>query len=114
MAPSMSATPASRAILTPRRLLVPLILAFLVLAGSAMQYTSTTFDEPVFSAVGARGLRTGDFGLVKDHPRLPQYLFGIPLYLAGVNYPPEEVAREIVRDPEQVLGQSRMVLHQPE
>src|SRR5258708_586227 len=93
MAPSMSATPASRAIVTPRRLLVPLILAFLVLAGSAMQYTSTTFDEPVFSAVGARGLRTGDFGLVKDHPRLPQYLYGIPLYLAGVNYPPEEVAR---------------------
>lgn len=60
-----------------------------------MQYTSTTFDEPVFSAVGARGLRTGDFGLVKDHPRLPQYLYGIPLYLAGVNYPPEEVARAV-------------------
>ncbi len=89
----MSAMPAPRAIPSPRRLLVLLILAFLAIAGSAMLYTSTTFDEIVFPAVGARGLHTGDFGLVKDHPRLPQYLYGIPLYLAGVNYPPEEVAR---------------------
>jgi hypothetical protein len=86
----MSAPPAPRAIPSPRRLLVLLLLAFVALAGSAMLRTSTTFDEIVFPAVGARGLVTGDFGLVKDHPRLPQYLYGIPLYLSGVNYPPEE------------------------
>ena len=84
---------AKSAIFSPRRLLALLTLAFVVLAGSAMLYSSTTFDEIVFSAVGARGLRTGDFGMVSDHPRLPQYLFGAPLYLSGVHYPPEEVAR---------------------
>lgn len=72
------------------RLLALLTLAFVVLAGSAMLRTSTTFDEIVFSAVGARGFRTGDFSMVNDHPRLAQYLFGLPVYLLNVNYPPEE------------------------
>lgn len=76
-----------------KRALALVTLAFVVLAGSAMLHTSTTFDEIVFPAVGARGLRTGDFGMVTDHPRVPQYLYGIPLYLSGVNFPAEEVAR---------------------
>ncbi len=75
--------------ISPGRIVVVLALAFALLAGSAMLRTSTTFDEIVFSAVGARGLRTGDFGMVNDHPRLPQYLFGLPVYLQHVNYPPE-------------------------
>src|SRR5450631_4534991 len=91
----MSAPPALRAIPSPRRLLVLLTFAFAVLAGSAMLYTSTTFDEIVFSAVGARGLRTGDFGMVSDHPRLPQYLFGLPLHLSGARLPPEEIVRVV-------------------
>ena len=41
-------------------------VAFAVLAASAMLHTSTTFDEIVFLAVGARGFHTGDFGLVLD------------------------------------------------
>jgi Dolichyl-phosphate-mannose-protein mannosyltransferase len=89
----MSAPPAPRAIPSPRRLLVLLTFAFAVLAGSAMLYTSTTFDEIVFSAAGARGLSTGDFGMVSDHPRLPQYFFGLALHLSGAHLPPEEIAR---------------------
>lgn len=66
-------------------------VAFAVLAASAMLHTSTTFDEIVFLAAGARGFHTGDFGLVLDHPRLPQYLYGLPVYLSGIAYPPESV-----------------------
>jgi hypothetical protein len=76
--------------LSPGRLLALLAIVFTLVAGSAMLRTSTTFDEIVFPAVGARGLVTGDFGMVRDHPRLPQYLYGLPLYLSGVRYPPEE------------------------
>ncbi|HEY2627490.1 MAG TPA: phospholipid carrier-dependent glycosyltransferase, partial [Usitatibacter sp.] len=64
-------------------------LVFAVLAASAMLHTSATFDEIVFMAVGARGFHTGDFSLVTDHPRLPQYLYGLPLYLSGITYPSE-------------------------
>ncbi len=67
-----------------------LVTVFILLAGSAMLRTSTTFDEIVFPAVGARALHTGDFGMVNDHPRLPQLILGLPLYLAGVTLPPEE------------------------
>jgi len=59
------------------RLLALLALAFVVIAGSAMLRTSTTFDEIVFSTVGARGIRLGDFSFVNDHPRLAQYMFGL-------------------------------------
>jgi 4-amino-4-deoxy-L-arabinose transferase-like glycosyltransferase len=72
------------------RLAALLVAVFLLLAGSAMLRTSTTFDEIVFPAVGARGLHGGDFSMVNDHPRLPQYVLGLPLYLSGVKYPPEE------------------------
>ncbi|MGZ5049221.1 MAG: ArnT family glycosyltransferase, partial [Usitatibacter sp.] len=75
--------------LTPGRVLGLLVLGFVVIAGSAMLHTSSTFDEIVFLAVGARGIRIGDFSLVIDHPRLPQYLYGLPVYLLGVTYPPE-------------------------
>jgi hypothetical protein len=66
-------------------------VAFAVLAASAMLHTSTTFDEIVFLAVGARGFHTGDFGLAPDHPPLAQYLYGLPVYLSGIAYPSESV-----------------------
>jgi 4-amino-4-deoxy-L-arabinose transferase-like glycosyltransferase len=69
-------------------------IAFAVIVASAMLHTSTTFDEIVFLAVGARGFHTGDFGAVLDHPRLPQYLYGLPAYLSGIVYPPESVLTE--------------------
>src|SRR5258708_6146298 len=86
----MSASASKSTRFSHSRLLALLALAFVVLAGSAMLRTSTTFDEIVFSAVGARGFRTGDFGMVNDHPRLAQYLFGLPVYLLDVSYPPEQ------------------------
>ena len=74
---------------SPARLAVLLAIVFAILAGSAMLHTSTTFDEIVFMCVGARGIHMGDFSLVIDHPRLPQYLYGLPVYLSHVTYPPE-------------------------
>ncbi|HEY2628442.1 MAG TPA: glycosyltransferase family 39 protein, partial [Usitatibacter sp.] len=59
---------------------------------SAMTHTSTTFDEIVFAAIGARGFHMGSFDLVLDHPRLPQYLFGLPAWLSTQAYPPEALA----------------------
>jgi hypothetical protein len=70
-----------------------LAFVFFLLAGSAMLRTSTTFDEIVFPAVGARALHTGDFTMVNDHPRLAQYMYGLPVYLSGVKYPSEEAHR---------------------
>ena len=87
---AMSTPSAAHPSRTHNRLLALLVLAFVVVAGSAMLRTSTTFDEIVFSAVGARGIVTGDFSLVNDHPRLPQYLFGLPVYLSGAEYPSEK------------------------
>ncbi|HEX7606373.1 MAG TPA: hypothetical protein VF348_06665, partial [Usitatibacter sp.] len=72
----MSTPFAAHPSLTHNRLLALLVVAFVVVAGSAMLRTSTTCDEIVFSAVGARGIVTGDFTFVNDHPRLAQYMFG--------------------------------------
>lgn len=55
----------------------------------AMRTTSTTFDEIVFIAVGARGYETGRFDLVPDHPPLMQYIYGLPVALAGAVLPDE-------------------------
>jgi Dolichyl-phosphate-mannose-protein mannosyltransferase len=68
-----------------------LVLAFVAIAGSAMLHTSTTFDEIVFGAIGARGFHMGSFDLVLDHPKLPQYLFGFPAWLCSPAYPPEKL-----------------------
>lgn len=74
-------------------MLAMLAAVFAIVAGSAMLRTSASFDEIVFMAVGARGFHLGDFSLAGDHPRLPQYLYGLPLYLSHVAYPPESVLR---------------------
>jgi len=51
---------------SPARLAGLLVAIFVLLAGSAMLHTSTTYDEIVFPAVGARGMATGDFMMVND------------------------------------------------
>jgi Dolichyl-phosphate-mannose-protein mannosyltransferase len=87
------ATPTATRITLPPALLIGLVVvAFVIVAGSAMLHTSTTFDEIVFAAIGARGFHTGSFNLVLDHPRLPQYLFGFPAWLFAQGYPPETLA----------------------
>ena len=55
----------------------------------AMRRTSTTFDEIVMIAGGARGFETGKFDIAPEHPPLTQYLYGLPVYLDGVKYPVE-------------------------
>ena len=55
----------------------------------AMRRTSTTFDEIVMIAGGARGFETGRFDIAPEHPPLTQYLYGLPVYLDGVKYPVE-------------------------
>jgi hypothetical protein len=57
----------------------------------SMRQTSTTFDEIIMSSAGARGYATGDFDLiVKYHPRIMSYLYGLPLFLSRPTYPPED------------------------
>ena len=53
----------------------------------AMRRTSTTFDEIVLIAAGARGYETGKFELAPDHPPMMQYIYGLPVYLSKPNYP---------------------------
>lgn len=59
------------------------------LTASAMRRTSTTFDEIVLMAGGARGIATGSFDLAPDHPPLMQYLYGLPVHLLGPKLPDE-------------------------
>jgi 4-amino-4-deoxy-L-arabinose transferase-like glycosyltransferase len=54
-----------------------------------MRTTSTTFDEIVMIAGGARGYETGDWSIAPEHPPLVQYLYGFPVYLSGPAYPDE-------------------------
>lgn len=69
------------------------LAAILLISGTAivgaMRHTSTTFDEILLPASGARGFVTGKFDLVLDHPPLMQYLYGLPVYLSHPSYPAE-------------------------
>lgn len=56
----------------------------------AMRRTSTTFDEIVLIAAGARGYETGKFELAPDHPPMMQYLYGLPVYVSSPTYPSDE------------------------
>jgi hypothetical protein len=73
--------------------LAGLLVVFVLLVAGASRHNSVTFDETVFPSVGARGFATGDFSMVRDHPRLAQYLYGLPLHFAGISYP-SEAARQ--------------------
>jgi hypothetical protein len=105
-------------------ILATLLLVFATLAAAAMLRTSSTFDEIIFPAAGARGFATGDFGLILDHPPLMQYVYGIPVALMNVNYPPEagrtwnhmaryEYARALLwgfgNVPERIIATARLV-----
>jgi 4-amino-4-deoxy-L-arabinose transferase-like glycosyltransferase len=54
----------------------------------AMRETSTTFDEIVLVAGGARGFATGAFDIAPEHPPLTQYLYGLPVHLTSPVLPP--------------------------
>ena len=77
------------------RILAALAVLVLIIAGTitgAMRRTSTTFDEIVLVAGGARGYETGRFDLAPEHPPLMQYVYGLPVFLAGPSYPVEAEA----------------------
>lgn len=84
-----------------RRLPWILLAALLLVNGvailAAMRATSTTFDEIVMIAGGARGYETGDWSIAPEHPPLVQYLYGLPVYLAGPAFPDESNATADVR-----------------
>lgn len=77
-------SPIEQPALRPRlsvRTEVGLLVALLIIAGGAislaMRHTSTTFDEIVMIAGGARGYETGDWTIAPEHPPLTQYLYGL-------------------------------------
>ncbi|MCC7073435.1 MAG: glycosyltransferase family 39 protein [Deltaproteobacteria bacterium] len=69
------------------------LAALLIVTGATivggMLRSSATFDEIVAVAGGARGYQTGDWAVMPEHPPLTLYLYGLPVYLSGINYPPE-------------------------
>jgi len=77
----------------PRRvawcILAVITVASCALTVAASRRTSTTFDEIIMMAGGARGFETGNFDLAPEHPPLTQYLYGLPVYLSGISYPQE-------------------------
>ncbi len=76
-------------LMAARLALILIVLLSATAAISAMRRTSTTFDEIVMMAGGARGFETGKFDLAPEHPPFTQYLYGFPVFLNGANYPPE-------------------------
>ena len=77
-----------------RRTRALLLLILLVSGGAitlAMRRTSTTFDETILVAGGARGYQSGDWSLAPEHPPLTQYLYGLLPHLTGPKYPDEGV-----------------------
>jgi hypothetical protein len=72
-------------------------------AGASSRRTSTTWDEIVLIAGGARGWETGRWDIATDHPPLMQYLYGIPVYLLRPNVAPFD-APDIWREPHVQAG----------
>lgn len=80
------------------------LLAFILLVSgsaiiTAMRATSTTFDEIVMIAGGARGYANGTWDLAPEHPPFTQYMYGLLPYLSGVQYPDESNVPAAVRKP---------------
>jgi 4-amino-4-deoxy-L-arabinose transferase-like glycosyltransferase len=88
----------------PRIMSWILLVTLLAVSGTAivaaMRRNSTTFDEIVFIAAGARGYETGQFNLAPDHPPLMQYVYGLPAAIAGLRLPDESgVGIEVQQHP---------------
>jgi hypothetical protein len=83
----------------PLLLLAVILLANAALTTAAMRRTSTTFDEIVLMAGGARGFHSGLWDIAPEHPPLMQYIYGLPVYLAGPQYPDESNVTPAMRKP---------------
>ena len=81
-----------------RWLLLAIVVTSAALTIAAMRRTSTTFDEIVMIAAGARGYETGRWQIVLEHPPFTQYMYGLLPFLSGANYPVETgIAEEVQR-----------------
>jgi len=89
--PALDAQPASAALarLRPAWLMAALLVVTGVAITTSMLRTSTTFDEIVMVAGGARGYETGDWQIAPEHPPFTQYMYGLLPHLAGIEYPDE-------------------------
>lgn len=88
----MSTPAPSRPGLQPRRAWIAACLFAVTAAGltaAASRHTSTTFDEIVLMAGGARGWETGRWDIAPEHPPLMQYVYGLPIHLSGPVLPVE-------------------------
>jgi hypothetical protein len=66
------------------------IAVFASVSYAASRHASSTFDEVLLSAAGARGYETGNFDLVRlYHPRLPVFLYGLPVHSRVTAFPVE-------------------------
>jgi hypothetical protein len=75
---------------TTALMLAAIVSVYAVATMMSMRQTSTTFDEILMPAAGARGYVTGDFDLMSwCHPRLAQYFYGLPVLLSRPTYPEE-------------------------
>jgi 4-amino-4-deoxy-L-arabinose transferase-like glycosyltransferase len=105
MTTTMAGAPISReaAVVRGRRLPARALLALLLLITGTLIITasmrnSVTFDEVTFVGGGVRGLETGEFDLVPDHPPLMQYVYGLPVWLSGPNLPDESAVTDEYRE----------------
>ena len=73
----------------PVWLLLAVVIASTTLTILAMRRTSTTFDEIVMIAGGARGYSSGQWQLAPEHPPFTQYMYGLLPYLSRPKYPNE-------------------------
>jgi 4-amino-4-deoxy-L-arabinose transferase-like glycosyltransferase len=67
--------------------LLVIVGIYIVSTIGALRQTSTTFDEIVHIAGGARGYATGTFDLSPEHPPLMYYIYGLPVHLSGAQLP---------------------------
>jgi hypothetical protein len=88
--PRPAPAPAGRNVARPAVLLAVLLaLTSGLVALAASTRNSTTFDEIIMMAGGARGYETGRWDLTPEHPPLTQYLYGLPVWLANPTLAPE-------------------------
>lgn len=73
--------------LRPHAGLLAVLLVFFGLSFGATAHTSTTFDEILPMASGARGWRYGRFDVHLAHPPLAQYSYGLPVVPLVEAYP---------------------------
>jgi hypothetical protein len=89
--PAIPRTPAERSFITThaRWLLALIVVTSTLVTAMASRRNSTTFDEIVLIAGGARGYALGVFDLAPEHPPLMQYIYGLPAHLMNPRLPEE-------------------------